>query len=131
MLQLKEDKISKLGVKNKLEEKEHIIMRDVKLATIMQHQEVEKAHTSMEKEQRSMTSTPTGKDLLLVWSILSLHSFIQPSIPNNLSIASKVTNLTMDSKSFFADCLLHLQAVFKVTRKNSTVDMGYHYTNSS
>ena len=44
-----------------------------------------------------MTSTLTGKALLLVWHVLSLHHFLQPYIPQNLGVASKVTILAMDS----------------------------------
>ena len=86
-------------------------------------------HKSMEKEQRSMSSTPTGKDLVLVQRVLSLHHFLQYFIPQNLGVPSKVTTLAMDSMFFFADCLLHLQAVFRVSGKNVTVDLGWHYTN--
>ena len=85
----------------------------------------------MEKEQRAMTSTLTKKALLLVQCVLSLHHFLQSSIPQNLGVASKVTTLATDSICFFADRLLHLQAVFRVAEKNATVDVGQHYTNSS
>ena len=71
-----------------------------------------------------MTSTPTGKDLLLVQCVLSLKLFLQPSIPQNLGLASEVTTLAMDSMFFFVDSLLHIQAVFRVSRKNSTVEVG-------
>ena len=78
-----------------------------------------------------MTLTPIGKALLLVQSVLSLHHYLQYFIPQNLGVASKVTNLAMDSMIFFAGSLLHLQAVFRVTGKNATVDVGYNYTTSS
>ena len=78
-----------------------------------------------------MTSTPTGKDLILVWRVLSLHLFLQSSIPHNLGVTSKVTTLAMDRMSFSADCLLRLQKVFRVAEKNATVDVGYHYKNFS
>ena len=68
---------------------------------------------------------PTGKALILVKRVLSLHLFTQSSIPQNLEVASKLTTLEMDSIFFFADHLLHLQAVFRVARKNATVDVGY------
>ena len=106
-----------MTVKNNLEEKEQMIMRDGELATIMQQQEEDKAHKLMEKEQRAMTSTPTGKALLIVWRVLSLHNFLQSSIPQNLGVASKVTTLAMDSMFFFADYLLCLQALFRVSGK--------------
>ena len=106
-------------------------MRDVELATIMQQQEEERARKLMEKEQQTMTSTLTGKALLLAQCVLSLHQFIQSSIPQNLGDASKGTILAMDSMFFFAYCLLRLQAVFRVAVKNATVDMGHHYTNLS
>ena len=94
-------------------------MRDGEFATMMQHQEEEKAHKLMDKEQRVMSSTPKGKALLLIKRVLSLHHFIQSSIPQNLGIASKVTTLAIDSMFFFADRLLHLQAVFIVAGKMS------------
>ena len=78
----------------------------------------------MEKEQRAMTSTPTGKALLLVQCVLPLHHFLQSSIPQNLGFASKVTTMEMDSMFFFANLLLHLQAVFRVSGENGTVDVG-------
>ena len=71
----------------------------------------------MEKEQRAMTSTPTEKALLLAQRVLSLHHFLQSSIPHNLGVASKVTKMAMDSMFFFADRLLHLQAVFRFSEK--------------
>ena len=61
-----------------------MIMRDGELATIMEQQEEDKAHKSMEKKQRAMTSTFTGKALLLVWRVLSLNQFLQSSISHNL-----------------------------------------------
>ena len=71
-----------------------------------------------------MTSTPIGKALLIVQHVLSLQHFLQSSIPQNLGVASKVTTLEMGSMYFFGDCLLHLKAVFIVTGKNATVDVG-------
>ena len=100
-----------------LEKKEQMIMRDGKFATMMQHQEEDKAQKLTEKEQQATTSTPTGKDLLLVQCVIYLHHFIQSSIPQNLGIASKVTTLAMENIFFFVDSLLHLQAVFRVARK--------------
>ena len=96
-----------------------MIMRDGKFATIMQQQEEEEAQKLMEKEQRSMTSTPTGKALLLVHCVLSLHHFLQSYIPQNLVVASKITTLVMDSMFFFADNLIHLEAEFRVAGKMS------------
>ena len=85
----------------------------------------------MEKEHWAISSTSTRKYLVLVKSFLSLHHFIQSFIPQNLGFPSKVTTLAMDSMFFFADRLLHLQALFRVARKNVTVDVGQHYTNLS
>ena len=99
-------------------------MRDGELATMMQQQEGGKAQKSMEKEHRAMSSTLTGKDLLLIQRVVSLHHFLQYSIPQKLGVASKVTTLATDSMFFFADCLLHLQAVFIVAGKNATLDVG-------
>ena len=64
-----------------------------------------------------MKSTPTRKALLIFWSVLYLHHFLQPSIPQNLGVESKVTTLAMDSMYIFSDSLLHLQAVFRVTKR--------------
>ena len=78
----------------------------------------------MEKEQGAMLLKPTGKALLLVHHVLSLHHFLKSSVPQNLGVDSKVTTLAMDSMFFFVDCLLRLQAVFIVARKNATADVG-------
>ena len=106
-----------------------MIMRDGEFATMMQHQEEEEAQKSMEKEQQAMTSTPTGKALLIVHSVLSLQYLLQSYIPQNLGIASKVTTLAMDS--MFFNSLLRLQAIFRVSGENATVDIGYNLKKSS
>ena len=113
-----------------MDKKEQMIIRDGAFATMIQQKEEDKAQKLMDKEQRDMTSTPTRMDLLLFQRVLFLHHLLQSYIPHNLGVASKVTTLAMDSTFFFADRLLNLQAVFIVTEKNSTVDIGYHYTNS-
>ena len=77
-----------------------MIMRDGKFATVMQQKEEDKAQKSTEKEQRAMTSTPTGKALLLIQCVLSLHRFLQSSIPQNLVVASKVTTLATEKYVF-------------------------------
>ena len=100
-----------------MEKKENMIMRDGKFATMMQQQEEDEAQKLMEKEQRVMSSTPTGKALLLIQRVLYLHHFLQSSIPQNLGVSSKLTTLALDSMFFFADRLLHLQAVFRVSGK--------------
>ena len=64
-----------------MENKEQMIMRDGESATMVQHQEEDEAQILMEKEQRVMKSTPIEKDILLVQSVLSLHRFIQFSVP--------------------------------------------------
>ena len=56
----------------------------------MQRKEEDKARKLMEKEQRSMTSTPTGKALILVQRVLSVQHFIQYFVPHTLGVASKV-----------------------------------------
>ena len=76
-----------------MEKKEHMIMRDGEFSTMMQQQEEDEAQKSIEKEQRAMTSTPTGKALVLVQHVLSLHHFLKSSIPQNLGVASKETTL--------------------------------------
>ena len=100
-----------------LDKKESMIMRDGKVTTMMQQQEEDELQKSTEKEHRAMTSTPTGKALLLIHRVLSLLHFILSSIPKNLGIASKVTTLATESMYFYADCLLRLQAVFRVVGK--------------
>ena len=64
-----------------------MIMRDGELATMMQQQEEDEALKLMEKYQRAMLSTPTGKALLLIQRVLSLRHFLQYSIPQNLGVA--------------------------------------------
>ena len=78
----------------------------------------------MDKEQRAVSSMTIGKALVLVQRVLYLHHFIQSSIPQNLGVPSKVTTLAMDSMFFFADSLPHLQAVFRVSGNNVTMDVG-------
>ena len=73
----------------------------------------------------------TKKALLLVQRVLYLHHFLQSSIPQNLGVSSKVTTLEMDSMFFFTGSLLRLQAVLRVSVKNDTVHVGYHYISSS
>ena len=92
-------------------------MRDGEFATMMQQQEEDKAQKLMEKEQQAMSSTPKGGALLLIQNVLLLRHFLHSSVPHNLGVASKVTTLAMDSMFFFADRLLHLQAVFRVAKK--------------
>ena len=92
-------------------------MKDGKFGTMMRQQEEDEAQKSTEKEQQAMTSPPTGKALLLIQRVISLHHFLQSAILQNLSVASKVTSLATDSMFFFADHLLHLQGVFRVARK--------------
>ena len=75
-----------------------MIMRDGEFPTMMQQQEEDEAQKLMEKEQRYMSSTPTGKAFLIIQRVLSLNHFIKSSIPHNLGVASKVTTLEIDSK---------------------------------
>ena len=111
MQRLEEDEVQNL------EKKEQMIMRDGNFSTMVQQQEEKEAHKLMEKEHWAMKSTLTGKSLLLVQRVLSLQLFLQSSIPQNLGVASKVKTLAMDSMFLFADHLIHLQAVFRVTKK--------------
>ena len=99
-------------------------MRDGEFATMMQHQEEDEAQKLMDKEQRAMSSIPTGKALVLVQIVLSLHHFLQSSIPQNLGVASKVTTLATESMLNFLDRLLHLQAVFRVCGKMPLCTQG-------
>ena len=80
-----------------------MITRDGDFATMIQQQEEDEAQKFMEKEQRATTSTLTGKALLLVQRVLSLHHFLQSSIPHNSGVASKVTTLAKDGIFFFAE----------------------------
>ena len=106
--QLEEDEV------HNMENKEHMIMRDGKLSTMMQHQEEDKAQKLTDKEQQAMASTTTGKALIIVQRLLYLNHFLQYYIPQNLGVTPKVRTLAMESMFFFADRLLHLQAVFRV-----------------
>ena len=76
-----------------------------------------------------MSSTPKGYALVLVPGVLSLHRFLQYSIPQNLGVPGNVITLAMDSMFFFADFFLHLQAVYRVFGGNITVVIVYHYKN--
>ena len=100
-----------------MEKKKNMIMRNGNFSTMIQQKEEEKVQISMEKEQQANPSTPTGEFLVLVQRVLYLHHFLQSSIPQNLGDPSKVTTLAMDSMFFFADHLLHLQALFRVSGK--------------
>ena len=75
---LEEDKVQNL------EKKEQVIIRNGEFATMMQHQEENEAQKSMKKEHQSMTSTPTGKALVLVQRVLSLHHFLKYYTPQDL-----------------------------------------------
>ena len=92
-------------------------MRHGKFATIMQLQEEHKDQKLIEKEHQAMPSKYTGKALILIQRVLYLHHFLLSSIPHNLGVASKVTTLETDSMFFFADSLLHIQVVLRVTGK--------------
>ena len=94
-----------------------MIMRDGEFANMIQHNEKDEPYILLDKEQRAMTSTPTGKALLLVQHVLSLHHFLQSSIPHNLVVASRVTTSPMDSMFIFVDHLVHLQTLFRVAEK--------------
>ena len=74
-----------------------MIMRDGEFATMMQHREEDETQKLMEKEQRAMSSTPTGEALVLVQRVLSLHYVLHSSISQNSGVASKVTTLATDS----------------------------------
>ena len=118
MQRLEEDEV------HNLENKEQMITRDGEFTTMMQQQEEDEAQKLTEKEQWAMTSTPTGKALLLVQCVLSLHHFLKSSIAQKLGVTTKVSTLAMESMFFFANCLLHLQAVFRVAGRNATMDVG-------
>ena len=92
-------------------------MRDGYFATMMQQKEEYEAQKLMDKEQRSMTSNPTGKALILIQCVLALHHFLQSSITQNLGVSLKLITLATNSVLFFVDRLLHLQAVSRVARK--------------
>ena len=47
-----------------------MIIRDGNFATMIQQKEEEEVQKSMEKEQRAMPSSPTGKALVLVQRVL-------------------------------------------------------------
>ena len=64
-------------------------MRNGDFATMIKQQEEEEAQKYMKKEQRAMTSTPTGEALILIQRVLYLHHFLQSSIPQNLGVPQK------------------------------------------
>ena len=109
-------------VKN-LENNEQMIMRDGKIAIMMQQQEEDKGHKSTEKEQRAMTSTPVGKALLLVHCVISLHHFLKSATPQNLGFASKVATLAMDSM-FSSRIVYSIYKQYLELLENATVDVG-------
>ena len=69
---------------------------------MIQQPEEDEVQKSMEREQWAMSSTPTWKALLIIQRALSLHHFLQSSIPQNLGVDSKVTTLATDSMFFLA-----------------------------
>ena len=83
-----------------VDKNDKMMIRDGEIPTMLQQKEEDVALKLMEKEQRAMTSTPTGKALVIVQHVISLHHFIQFSIPQNLGVASKITTLEMDSMFF-------------------------------
>ena len=99
-------------------------MRYGEFAIMMQQTEEDEAQKSMEKEQRAMISTPTGKPLLLVHHVLFLHHSLQYSAPQNLGVPSKVTTLAMNSILFFADRFTPSTSGIYSCREKSTVDVG-------
>ena len=101
-----------------------MIIKEDHFATMIQQQEKEEAQKSMEKEHQAMSSTPTGKSLLIIHRFLSVHHFLQSSIPQDLGVASKVITLSTDSIFLFAESLLHLQAVFRVAGKMTFWTLG-------
>ena len=105
------------------EKKENTIMRDGEFATVMQQKEEDKAQKPMEKEQWAMSSMPTGKALLLIQRVLSLHHFLQSSIPQNLSVASKVKPWQR-TVCFLRGSLTPSTSGIYSSRKNATLDIG-------
>ena len=101
-----------------------MIMGHGEFDILIQQKEEDKEQRSTEEEHRAMPSIPKGKALLLIQRILSLHHFLLSSISHNLGIASKVTTLTTNRMFSVANCLLHLQAVFRFTKKNATLEVG-------
>ena len=72
-----------------LEKKEHMIMRDGEFSTMIQQQEEDEALKSMQKEHQAMSSTPTGKALVLVQRDLSLHHFFSLPYPRTWASPQK------------------------------------------
>ena len=67
-----------------------------------------------------MSSTPTGKDLLVIYRVLSLHHFLQSSIPHNLGVASKVTTFATDS--MFSSLI-----VYSICRRYLELPEKFHF----
>ena len=99
------------------DKKEQIIIRYGEFATMMQHKEGGELQKLIDKKQKAMASTPTGKALLLVQHVLFFHHLLHSYIPQNLGVTSRVTTLAMDSMFFSADHLICLQAVSRVAGK--------------
>ena len=72
-----------------LDKKEQTIMRDCEFFTMLQQHEEDEAQKSTEKEQRAMTSMPTGKALLLVQRVLSLYHLFSLSYPITWALPKK------------------------------------------
>ena len=66
-----------------------MIMRDDKLATMIQQQEEDEAQKLMEKEQRAMTSTLIKKALRLVQRVFSLYHFFSLPYPRTWALPQK------------------------------------------
>ena len=112
-------------------EKEQRTKRDAMLAMKIHRHEMAKVQKYSKEILQGMTSTPTGKSLLFVQHVLSLHCRLEASAPKNLDITSKVDVMAKDGMVPLTERLLQLQAVFKASGKDATVDIGYHYTKSS
>ena len=106
-----------------MDKKENTIMRYGKFSTMMQQQKEDEAQKLMDKEQRAMTSTPTGKALIIIQPVLYLHHFLQSSIPHKLGVSSKITTLATDSM-FSSQIVYSIYKRFVKLLGNSTLDVG-------
>ena len=90
---------------------------------MMQQQEEDEVQILMEKEQRAISSTPKGKDLLIIQHALSLHHFLQYSIPQNLGVASKVTIIAYEN-TFSSRIDYSVYKQYLESPGNATLDVG-------
>ena len=127
---LKQNKENKDKMKYEAEKERHI-KKDTILDINLHWHDMTKLQKYSEEVLQGMKSTQTGKALIFVQHILSLHCLLQDSAPQNLDITSKVNVMTKDDMVLLTERLLQTQTLFKASGTDVTVDIGYHYKKSS